>query len=116
ADEVMYLRPQSVARYPGAPEFTGADSDAVAANANQAQPVAALLDGLPIQNHVRLAGRLDVDDPEGLDAVYPVARREHGTEMASLIIHGDLNANESPLPRRLYVRPVMRPNANGDER
>jgi hypothetical protein len=68
------------------------------------------------KNHVRLAGRLDVDDPEGLDAIYPVARREHGTEMASLIIHGDLNANEPPLPRRLYVRPVMRPNANGDER
>lgn len=116
ADEVMYLRPQSVARYPGAPEFTGADSDAVAANADQAQPIAALLDGLPIQNHVRLAGRLNVDDPEGLDAVYPVARREHGTEMASLIIHGDLNTGEPPIPRRLYVRPVMRPSATGDER
>jgi hypothetical protein len=116
ADEVMFLRPQSVARYPNATEFTGEDSAAVATDADQAQPIAALLDGLPIQNHVRLAGRLDVDDPEGLDAIYPVARREHGTEMASLIIHGDLNAAEPPLPRRLYVRPVLRPNANGDER
>jgi hypothetical protein len=43
-------------------------------------------------NHVRLAGRLSVDDPEGLEATYPVQRREHGTEMASLIIHGDLSA------------------------
>jgi hypothetical protein len=116
SDEVMFLRPQSVARYPGATEFTGEESAAAAADADQAEPIAALLDGLPIQNHVRLAGRLDVDDPEGLDAIYPVARREHGTEMASLIIHGDLNASEPPLPRRLYVRPVMRPNANGDER
>jgi hypothetical protein len=116
SDEVMFLRPQSVARYPGATEFTGDDSVAVAADADQAEPIAALLDGLPIQNHVRLAGRLDVDDPEGLDAIYPVARREHGTEMASLIIHGDLNAGEPPLPRRLYVRPIMRPNANGEER
>jgi hypothetical protein len=116
ADEVMFLRPQSVARYPSTTEFTGGDSAAVAANADQAEPIAALLDGFPIQNHVRLAGRLDVDDPEGLDAIYPVARREHGTEMASLIIHGDLNAVEPPLPRRLYVRPVMRPNASGDER
>jgi Subtilase family len=116
ADEVMFLRPQSVARYPSATEFTGGDSAAVAADADQAEPIAALLDGFPIQNHVRLAGRLDVDDPEGLDAIYPVARREHGTEMASLIIHGDLNAGEPPLPRRLYVRPVMRPHVNGDER
>jgi hypothetical protein len=116
ADEVMFLRPQSVARYPNTTEFMGEDSAAVAANADQTEPIAGLLDGFPIQNHVRLAGRLDVDDPEGLDAIYPVARREHGTEMASLIIHGDLNAGEPPLPRRLYVRPVMRPNANGDER
>ena len=116
SDEVMFLRPQSVAQYPGATEFTGEDSDAGASDADQAEPIAALLDGLPIQNHVRLAGRLRVDDPEGLDAIYPVARREHGTEMASLIIHGDLNAGEPPLPRRLYVRPVMRPNANGVER
>jgi Subtilase family len=116
SDEVMFLRPQSVARYPSATEFTGEDSAAVAADADQAEPIAALLDGLPIQNHVRLAGRLRVDDPEGLDAIYPVARREHGTEMASLIIHGDLNAGGSPLPRRLYVRPVLRPNANGMER
>lgn len=116
SDEVMFLRPQSVAQYPGATEFTGEDSVAAASDAAQAEPIAALLDGLPIQNHVRLAGRLRVDDPEGLDAIYPVARREHGTEMASLIIHGDLNSGEPPLPRRLYVRPVMRPNANGVER
>lgn len=116
ADEVMFLRPQSVARHPGTNEFEGADSAAAAANAAQAEPIAALLDGLPIQNHIRLAGRLVVDDPEGLDATYPVARRHHGTEMASLIIHGDLNLGEPALPRRLYVRPIMTPNANGDER
>jgi hypothetical protein len=116
ADEVMFLRPQSVARYPSATEFTGDESEAVAADAIQDAPIAALLDGLPIQNHIRLVGRLDIDDPEGLDAVYPVARREHGTEMASLIIHGDLNAGEPPLSRRLHVRPIMRPNAHGEER
>jgi hypothetical protein len=115
ADEVMFLRPQSVARHPGTAEFTGEDSTATAADAEQVAPIAALLDGLPIQNHVRLAGRLNVDDPEGLDATYPVVRREHGTEMASLIIHGDLNANEPPISRRLYVRPVMRP-VEGEER
>jgi hypothetical protein len=48
-----------------------------------------------------LAGRLIVDDPDGLDEVYPVARREHGTAMASLIIHGDLNHFQSGLNRRV---------------
>ena len=115
ADEIMYLRPQSVARHISEPEIAGADSDAVPAAAQEAQPIAALLDGLPIQNHVRLADRLTVDDPEGLETIYPVQRREHGTEMASLIIHGDLNAGEPPIRRRLYVRPVMTPDANGNE-
>jgi hypothetical protein len=115
ADEVMFLRPQSIVRQPATEEFTGEDSDAAAGNAAQAEPIVALLDGLPIQNHVRLAGRLNVDDPDGLEQTYPVARREHGTEMASLIIHGDLNVGETPLSRRLYVRPVLRPAANGEE-
>jgi Subtilase family len=116
ADEVMFLRPQSVARHPGKGEFEGEDSAADAAEAGEGEPIAALLDGLPIQNHVRLAGRLVVDDPEGLEDVYPFARREHGTEMASLIIHGDLNLGEAALPRRLYVRPIMQPGGQDGER
>ena len=116
ADEVMFLRPQSVVRHPSSEEFEGADSDVMQEEVAIAEPIAALLDGLPIQNHVRLSGRLVVDDPEGLEAIYPVARREHGTEMASLIIHGDLNRGEAALPRRLYVRPVMQPSGTGGER
>ena len=73
-------------------------------------PVVALFDGLPLQNHARLAGRLVVDDPDGLEPQYPAAERHHGTAMASLILHGDLNAGESPLNRRLYVRPILRPD------
>ena len=116
ADEVMFLRPQSIVRHPSSEEFEGADSDVMQEDVAIAEPIAALLDGLPIQNHVRLSGRLVVDDPEGLEATYPVARREHGTEMASLIIHGDLNRGEAALPRRLYVRPVMQPSGTGGER
>lgn len=115
ADEVMFLRPQSVARA-RASENEGEDGPAaIAAPAFASdEPVAALLDGLPVENHVRLIGRLRVDDPEGLAATYPVAQREHGTEMASLILHGDLNHGEVPLPRPLYVRPVFKPTANGE--
>ncbi len=73
-------------------------------------PRIALLDGLPFQNHDALAGRLIVDDPDDLGAGYPVSARNHGTAMASLIVHGDLSAGDEPLDRPLYVRPIMRPH------
>ena len=73
-------------------------------------PSVALLDGLPLQAHRRLQGRLIVDDPDGFETNYPANRRVHGTSMASLIIHGDLEATEPPLPSRLYVRPILRPD------
>ena len=73
-------------------------------------PRVALLDGLPFQGHDALVGRLAIDDPDGLGANYPVVARNHGTAMASLIIHGDLSAPGTPLERPLYVRPIMRPH------
>lgn len=73
-------------------------------------PRIALLDGLPSPNHDALAGRLLIDDPDGLGDNYPVSTRNHGTAMASLIIHGDLSARGDPLDRPLYVRPIMRPH------
>ncbi len=116
ADEVMFLRPQSVARVP----YSEPDGEEAIVDSRvppvlvSNEPIAALLDGLPVENHARLVGRLLVDDPEGLADTYPVAQREHGTEMASLIIHGDLNHGESPIARPLYVRPVFQPTQIGE--
>ena len=73
-------------------------------------PNVALLDGLPLQGHRRLQGRLVVDDPDGFEADYPAHQRIHGTSMASLITHGDLGAADQPLSSRLYVRPILRPD------
>ena len=39
-----------------------------------------------------------------------MSSRNHGTAMASLIIHGDLTSPGEPLDRPLYVRPIMRPH------
>ena len=116
-DEIMFLRPQSAAIYPPSHEQDD-EEEAVALDRDfpSGEPIVALLDGLPIQNHVRLANRLTVDDPHNLEAVYPVDSRSHGTEMASLIIHGDLNRAEAPLRHPLFVMPIMRPDGQGGER
>lgn len=69
-------------------------------------PIAALFDAVPVQEHAFLAGRLIVDDPDGLEG-RSVGLRVHGTAMASLILHGDLNRPSDSLERPLYVRPLM---------
>ena len=76
-------------------------------------PVVALLDGLPLENHVHLRDRLVVDDPDGWSETYPAASRGHGTAMASLVLHGDLGAREPASTRRVYVRPILRPASFG---
>lgn len=82
--------------------------------------VAAIFDGMPLQNHAVLAGRLTVDDPQGIEAVCPVKSRVHGTAMASTVIWGDLSAASRPIASRVYVRPILRPTSpdwlGGDRR
>jgi hypothetical protein len=73
-------------------------------------PVVAVLDGLPLENHRLLAGRLIVDDPDDWASEYPAIDRQHGTAMTSLIVHGDLNEGSNPLSKPVYVRPIMKPN------
>jgi hypothetical protein len=79
-----------------------------------AEPVAALLDGLPLTNHAALQGRLIVDDPDGFAAKYQTGEHRHGTAMASLITHGEVDAAEPALTSKLYVRPLMYPDRPDD--
>lgn len=73
-------------------------------------PVVAIFDGYPFARHEILNNRLIIDDPDNFESYYQVQERKHGTAMCSLIVRGDLNRNEEPLPTPLYVRPIMRPN------
>lgn len=111
SDRVMYFRPraQSVADGPADEE-----PQALAPRQGRADgvPIVALLDGLPLANHELLAGRLLIDDPDGWDATYEAKDRVHGTAMASLLIHGELDADGATLTRPIYVRPVLRPDPN----
>lgn len=105
-DAVMHIRPQSVAP----PETS---QDAVKPPVEQevppanGEPILAILDGVPVSQHPLLRDRLNVDDLFGLEPTALVAERIHGTAMASLISHGDRNAPELPLPRRIHFVPVL---------
>ncbi|MDQ7249627.1 S8 family peptidase [Dongia sedimenti] len=109
SDRIMFFRPraQSIA---GGGEEGGAVVPLPAPPVQAGLPVVALLDGLPMANHALLAGRLSIDDPDGWSADYEAKDRVHGTAMASLILHGELDENSTPFNRALYVRPVLRPN------
>lgn len=115
-DEVMFVSPftpMSVA--PASPDPT-AHIDFAPPERLDALPRIALLDGLPFPNHDALSGRLVIDDPDDVSVGYAPSSRNHGTAMASLIIHGDLTAPGDPLDRPVYVRPIMRPHEFFPER
>ena len=110
SDRVMLFRPHGQAlplleedelRVPGVEGSTRTSSG---------NPIVALLDGLPLQNHPLLAGRLSMDDPDGWESEYPARDRSHGTAMASLILYGELDGSRVPLAKPIYARPIMRPD------
>lgn len=110
SERVMLFRPRGQAL--PLPEGDELRQPAVegSARASSGQPVVALLDGLPLQNHPLLAGRLTVDDPDGWESEYPARDRTHGTAMASLIVYGELDGSKVPLAKPIYARPILRPD------
>jgi len=107
AEDVMFVSPFEPMSVNTVPSVLGSELSFPPVTLKDDKPRIALLDGVPLQNHDALAGRLSIDDPEGLESDYPLAARSHGTAMASLIIHGDLSAPGKPLDRKVYVRPIM---------
>lgn len=74
-------------------------------------PRLAVLDGLPIAGHILLADRLELDDPENWEQTIPANRRRHGTGMTSIVVHGDVASGGRSLTERIYVRPILSPQA-----
>lgn len=112
-DSVMFFRPvgQMLAGE-GLLEDEAVYSDLEEHSLPDGEPVIAVFDGLPLANHRLLNGRLIVDDPDNVESTYNANERVHGTSMASLIVHGDLNDGLRPLGRPVYVRPIMQPIPN----
>ena len=110
SNRIMYFRPKAQSMTGGIDP--GDDNSSLTPEQSDAElpPVIALLDGLPLQNHALLQGKLQIDDPDEWEETYLAKDRVHGTAMASLILFGELDGGAKPLKRRLYVRPVMRPD------
>jgi hypothetical protein len=110
-EDIRIVRPTAQAAFPTLQEPVEDDVVAAPNPRPTGVAVAALLDGLPVENHPRLAGGLIVDDPDGWAATYPASSRSHGTGMASLILNGDLAVEAAVSDRPLYVRPILRPSS-----
>ena len=112
-DNVMYFRPtgqMATNRISTEGDITDFRGDRLNFPAND--PVIAVLDGMPLENHDLLSERIILDDPDNWGDDYPAIDRQHGTAIASIIVHGDLNANHTPLNRPIYIRPIMKPNSS----
>lgn len=117
-EEIMYFRPLGQCGFTLPEQNVGNENDEVeikAENDYQASDaVVALFDGLPLENHEALSNRIMVEDPDDLSGKYQSPLEQmHGTAMASLIIHGDKNAEDRPLDTPLYVRPILAPGNPG---
>ncbi len=75
-------------------------------------PVLCVLDGVPVANHPRLAGRVIVYDSDDLaeNTSIETDLRQHGTAMASVCVWGDLSTGEAPATRPVLVRPILTPS------
>jgi hypothetical protein len=115
-EDIMHLRPvgQCAIRLPGELSETEVLEEGEQPNIPQGEPILGLFDGLPLTGHRLLDGRLVVDDPDGYESTYQAKERVHGTAMASLICHGDLDGGGGPTGRPVYVRPILRPHRGFD--
>jgi len=112
AEGVMYFRPHGQSRISN-PTLAELQFDPTQRLQNAPTPtgaaVLAILDGMPLANHVALRDRLVIDDPDNHSALYQVGKHFHGTAISSLVLHGDFNGDGPPQSKPVYVRPIMHP-------
>ncbi len=107
-DDIMYFRPTGQNVY-----ITNRDEEIkenfnINDNEINENPILALLDGFPLQNHNLLTNRLIIDDVDGWEDSCISKGRVHGTSMSSLILYGDLSNIKYIHNRKIYVRPIMK--------
>ena len=114
-EEVMFFRPRAQSVFPlGEPAVESLAGGGEPAFVTDAPPVVAVLDGLPLTNHVLLRDKVRVDDPDDYASRYQPRFQQHGSAMCSLVINGDLSLQGEPLARPIYLRPVLVPESDWD--
>jgi hypothetical protein len=115
-EELAFVRPQSLVLTAREEELS-ASAGPTPSGAATGDPLVAMLDGVPLLGHRALAPYVTLDDPDDIQANTTAAQRQHGTAMASAIIHGDLSASgAASLRRPVYARPVLVPDTMFDGR
>jgi len=116
SESVMFFNPLPQADYKfHFEELEQLDTDNIGTTEQtDMEPVVALFDGLPLQNHQSIKNKLIIDDPEDFESNYLAKYRLHGTSMASLILNGDLNNSFLKHERPIYVRPILKPDLEND--
>lgn len=112
-DDIMFFRPTCQSVFVSKTDSEPCPMQAPPLGVEGVDPVVAVFDGMPIQNHPLLRGRIIVDDPDDYATNYESKYRIHGTSMTSLAIYGDLNRNDLPITSPVYVRPILRPKQVG---
>lgn len=111
-DDIMFFRPVCQSAF-----VSTTDSEVYTSTEEASLPtgdaVVAVFDGMPMQNHRLLRGRVIIDDPDDYATGYESKYRVHGTSMVSLAIYGDIKRNDSPISSPVYVRPILRPKQSG---
>lgn len=115
-DDIMFFRPTCQSMFVSATdsELYTTTEDTAALPTGDA--VVAVFDGMPMQNHRLLRGRVIIDDPDDYATGYESKYRLHGTSMVSLAIYGDIKRNDTPISSPVYVRPILRPRQSGFDR
>lgn len=114
-NNIMLFRPSGQQITVGGEAEAAGNNEYVAIRLRDMNPRVAVFDGLPLENHEALRGNIIIDDPDDFTSSYRVTDRSHGTQMCSLVIRGDLMSASVPIDTPVYVRPIMKPNAKGDE-
>ena len=84
------------------------------------QPVLALLDGAPMLRHSMLDGRINLSDPDDCMSAYAPSTTKAWHCYGMFDVPWRFESTSSrrivSLARRIYVRPVMKPNQQGNQR
>lgn len=114
-DDIMTIRPQSIYSAELSPE-AAARGPVFPTQPPTRRCITALLDGYPVSGHAALSERITIHEVDVKGEEVPAASRNHGTAMASLIVHGDLQSAGGAISRPVALIPVLTGTGKADNR